>query len=410
MQDIFREKAIRFIDKCAFLFFGILVFFLPISNAAIESSFGFILMFLIARVIYSRPTFKDIKIFFKDGINLSLLVFYLCIGISLFASGSLFAKGFRAWFTKWGEGMVLFYAAQIFLNKRQVKLLLGILIASTFLVCADGLYQMIIGQDFIRGFSVVVTSGQTAHLSGVTATFKHYNDFAAFILPLFFIIFAFFRRSNKMVFNIFVLSTLILLLINLFFTYSRGAWVSFLITNLLIVLFFSDKQTKRFSFFFFLIFMIGIIIIPTMGERFMYIFKKGGDVTRFRVWGTAIAMFKDSFLLGKGLGSFMGCFRQYSTTLSIQYAHNCYLQILAETGLIGLLTFLWFLGEIILGSYKQLRLKFDRLFLGLFSAFLAFLIHIFFDTQLYALKLSILFWILASFLAIYTRNIKDRPV
>ena len=407
---MFREKAIRFIDKCAFLFFAILVFFLPISNAAIESSFGFILMFLIIRAIYSRPSFKDIKIFFKDGINLSLLVFYVCIGISIFAGGSLFAKGLRAWFTKWGEGVVLFYAAQIFLDKRRVKLLLGIFIASTFLVCVDGLYQMIIGQDFIRGFVIAKTSGITAHLSGVTATFRHYNDFAAFILPLFFIIFAFFRKSNKILFNVFISSTMLLLLINLFFTYSRGAWVSFLITNLLIILFFSDKTTKKFSLFFFLIFMIGIIIIPTMGERFVYIFQKGGDATRFRVWGTAIAMFKDSFLLGKGLGSFMGHFRQYSTTLSIQYAHNCYLQILAETGLVGLLAFLWFLGEIILGSYKQLRLKFDSLFLGLFSAFLAFLIHIFFDTQLYALKLSILFWVLASFLTVYTRNTKDVSV
>jgi len=409
LQDIFREKAIRFIDKCAFLFFVILVFSLPISNAAIESSFGFILMFFIIRAIYSRPAFKDIKIFFKDGINLSLLAFYICIGISLFASGSLFAKGFRAWFTKWGEGLALFYAAQIFLDKRRVKFLLCVLIASTFLVCADGLYQMITGQDFIRGFSIVATTGLTGHLSGVTATFRHYNDFAAFILPLFFIIFAFFRKSNKILFNTLISSTLILLLINLFFTYSRGAWVSFLITNLLIILFFSDKKTKKFSLFFFLIFMTGIIIIPTMGERFVYIFKKGGDATRFRVWGAAIAMFKDSFLLGKGLGSFMGCFRQYSN-LSIQYAHNCYLQILAETGLIGLLAFLWFLGEIILGSYKELRLKFDGLFLGLFSAFLAFLIHIFFDTQLYALKLSILFWVLASFLTIYTRNIKDTSV
>jgi len=274
LQDIFREKAISFIDKCAFLFFAILVFFLPISNAAIESSFGFILMFLILRAVYSRPSFKDIKDFFKDGINLSLLVFYICIGISLFASGSLLAKSFRAWFTKWGEGLVLFYAAQIFLNKRRVKLLLGVLIVSTFLVCIDGLFQMISGQDFIRGFSIATTSGLTSHLSGVTATFKHYNDFAAFILPLFFIVFAFFRRSNKILFHLLISVTIILILINLFFTYSRGAWISFLITNLLIVLFFSDKKTKKFSLLFFLIFMIGIIIIPTMGERFASFSKK----------------------------------------------------------------------------------------------------------------------------------------
>ena len=82
MQEVFREKAIRFIDKCAFLFFAVLVFALPISNAAIESSFGFVLMFLIIRAVYSKPSFEDIKSFFRDGANLSLLVFYICIGIS----------------------------------------------------------------------------------------------------------------------------------------------------------------------------------------------------------------------------------------------------------------------------------------------------------------------------------------
>jgi putative inorganic carbon (hco3(-)) transporter len=98
----------------------------------------------------------------------------------------------------------------------------------------------------------------------------------------------------------------------------------------------------------------------------------------------------------------MDFFRQYSSTLIIQYAHNCYLQILAETGLIGLMTFLWFLFELIRNGYKKIKTNNDLISLGLFTGFLAFLIHMFFDTQMYSLKLSMLFWILAAFLETYS--------
>jgi hypothetical protein len=52
-----------------------------------------------------------------------------------------------------------------------------------------------------------------------------------------------------------------------------------------------------------------------------------------------------------------------------------------------------------------MKKKIDYIITGLFWGFLAFLFHSFFDTHLYSLKLSILFWLLASFLAIYV--IKD---
>jgi len=77
------------------------------------------------------------------------------------------------------------------------------------------------------------------------------------------------------------------------------------------------------------------------------------------------------------------------------------LQILAETGLLGLISFLWFLKELIFRSYNKLKQKSNSLFLGVFGGFLAFLIHSFFDTQLYHLKLSILFWLLASFIVVH---------
>jgi O-antigen ligase len=405
MKEVVRERLINIIDKVAFFFFIVLVFFLPISKAAIESSFGFIFLMFIIRMLLKRPTYKEIQIFFKNRINLSLLIFYVCIGLSLIISGPLFKKSLHAWIFKWGEGFLLFYFAQIFLRWKHIKILLSVFIFSTFIICIDGLYQKISGIDFMRGFDVI----KTENFAAIRASFSHYNDFASFIVAMFFINCGILLYIRKFWLKLVLALLSLLIVVNLLFTYSRAAWVSFLVVCLLLVMFSPDKKTKLLLASFMAIFILGVIGMPSLRERFLLIVRRGGAAGRFEMWKAAILMFKDSPLLGKGLGTFMDYLPKYSN-LGSQYTHNCYLQILAETGLLGLVSFLWFLGEIITRCYKRLIKNFDILFLGVFLGFLAFLIHSFFDTQLYSLKLSILFWLLASFLAIYTIKYSESNV
>ncbi|MCQ9205432.1 MAG: O-antigen ligase family protein, partial [Omnitrophica bacterium] len=392
------EKLIDIIDKAAFFFFIVLIFFLPISNAIIECSFLFIFLCFILRTILKKPSLQDIKEFFGNRINLAFLIFYVCIGLSLFVT-PLFAKSFRAWVCKWGEGLALFYLAQIFLDTKRLKFLLKVFVVSAFLLCCDGLYQKITGIDFIRGFELI----ETPTFSGVTASFHHYNNFAAFLGVIFFINYGLLRKSNKIRVTLLLALLSVFILGNLFFTYSRGAWVAFLAVNVFLLIFFTPRKTKLVPLSLILIFLIGITCIPPLRERFLFMFQKGGDATRFEMWKSALTMFKESPFFGKGLGTFMDYLSQH-THLGYQYAHNCYLQILAETGILGLFSFLWATGLVVVRTYRKLIRKFDVLFLGLFCGLLAFLIHAFFDTQLYSLKLSILFWIITSFLAIYVRD------
>ena len=92
-----KEKIINIIDKAAVFFFIVLVFYLPISAAAIESSFGFIFFLAILKGIFVRPSRKDIENFFAHKVNLVVLVFYIYIGLSLFVSGDLFFKSLKVY-------------------------------------------------------------------------------------------------------------------------------------------------------------------------------------------------------------------------------------------------------------------------------------------------------------------------
>lgn len=70
---------------------------------------------------------------------------------------------------------------------------------------------------------------------------------------------------------------------------------------------------------------------------------------RLIIWGVAFDVFKDNPLFGVGLGNFRDEFFARSVTLHVElgyaslHAHNTYLEILAGTGLAGLLTYLSFL-------------------------------------------------------------------
>ncbi|MBU1112447.1 MAG: O-antigen ligase family protein [Candidatus Omnitrophica bacterium] len=329
------------------------------------------------------------------------MIFYIAISLSMFVSGPLLKKSFHAWFFKWGEGFLLFYFAQVFLNKKQIKWLIGLFLLSSLLINIDGLHQVIKGVSFIRNYPMLFHND----LLAPTATFRHYNDFASYLVVSFFLLFGFLLSTRQLSYRLILVLFLPLLLTNLFLTYSRGAWLSLMILIIFVFLFATTKRIKIVSLVFILGLLTALVSIPVIQERFLSIFKYGGDADRFRVWKAAFLMFNSSPLIGKGIGTFMDYLKQYgSQYFIVQYAHNCYLQILAETGMIGFLAFFWFLGELFSRGYRSIKANKNYLSMGIFCALSAFLIHSFFDTQLYSLRLSIMFWLLLSFLTIYVKE------
>ena len=103
-------------------------------------------------------------------------------------------------------------------------------------------------------------------------------------------------------------------------------------------------------------------------------------------------MIRDHPFVGRGIGTFMDYFHDYMPQFPTEYAHNCFLQIWAETGMFALLAFLGFC-IILLGTGMKTFLRTNNYaVLGLVCGLFGFLVHSFFDTQLYSLPLSMLFW------------------
>ena len=77
-----------------------------------------------------------------------------------------------------------------------------------------------------------------------------------------------------------------------------------------------------------------------------------GDV-RWAVWHGTLAAFREAPLRGVGLGAFQDVFRPYQPESVghwklVDYAHNDYLQLLVETGVVGALVLVWAIVSLIL--------------------------------------------------------------
>lgn len=127
-----------------------------------------------------------------------------------------------------------------------------------------------------------------------------------------------------------------------------------------------------------------------------------GLMDRRSVWGDTLAMFRAHPILGIGLGAFETVYPIYGRgngTFLIQFAHNDYLQILADAGAAGGALALWFIAAIFRAFFAGLKSR-DRLLSGLAlgagAGIFALLIHSLFDFNLQIPSNALLFLVLGA--------------
>jgi hypothetical protein len=133
-------------------------------------------------------------------------------------------------------------------------------------------------------------------------------------------------------------------------------------------------------------------------------------VWRLGVWEDSLKMVRERPIAGHGLNTYMRLFQDYrrktstGAIFSPTYAHNCYLQLMVETGWLGLLAFLWIIMKIFQSVIVSIKKKIIQdpdlqfLSIGLVSGIFAFFVHSFVDTNFYSLQLSSYLWVMTGVL------------
>ncbi|MBZ0166972.1 MAG: O-antigen ligase family protein [Candidatus Omnitrophica bacterium] len=438
-----RNQVINRCDQIMFYALCGLAWFLPISIALVEWMFAIAFIAWITKrgVIFSSlmqaesPSawLSRVKLFglsFKpkqNAINLPVLVFFAVIIVSaVFGIHPL--KSLSAILTKvlqWFFTAII--VVEVVTSKKRLRIMGAVLLASVVLVTLNGLFQYMTGTGLIR--QRVVMDGRR-----VMSTFRHPNDLAGWLTIMLPLVFSFsfiqfFRmREGRDAFlegsddsgffqsRLFVaLSALLLALaaFNLGVTYSRGGWLACGVVLLALVI---RKPKMLIPFALIGSLFLAVFVVKMIGDRetniggsYVNIFTNVSD--RGKIWGEGWGPVRERPLLGIGVNNYVEMAEKRHFVWQ-QYAHNCYLQMLVETGVLGLAVFLWILVRLFREGLRQLPKVRDRFphhfLLGLLAGQAAFLIQSFFDTNFYSTQLSSLMWLTAGLIMAIPRVELDR--
>jgi hypothetical protein len=289
-------------------------------------------------------------------------------------------------------------------SKQQIKNILGILGASTLLVLVFGLHQALINGYGDLYFWLYPKQEDTLQpwVGRVPSFLGHFNLLAGYlnlVLPLaigFSVVLA--DRMWKYSARLFLMVGIIVLIL----TQSRGGLIAFCGVMMLAIWYFGPTVKARLRLSVLLLVCVGLafLSLTAYSERFSEV----DDWTYFQrlaVYGSAWNMFTSSPILGVGFSNFRENYdpAMIGAEIGALDAHNLYLKSLAETGLLGAVTYFAMFGLIF--RTAQLRFRSRRWLLdGILSfavmgGLCSVLIHGFVDYVFdVSPQVAALFWVL----------------
>jgi O-antigen ligase len=217
--------------------------------------------------------------------------------------------------------------------------------------------------------------GQSSAEGFLTGTFdKEHNSFAAYVLLLVCLFFAKASLTPRRLERGLLVLLMVVGLALLTFAFSRTAYVAVPIALLAIVHRRWGGRSVLLATLFMLaiVILLGLLVRPEVRERFTSIVQVasggGQDVsynTRLALWRNAFDRLIETGFLGVGLYGF-------------HYLDNYFVRALVETGPIGFVLFLWFLGTLLLWLWRRCDVTEDSetraVSLGLYGATVGLLV------------------------------------
>lgn len=239
-------------------------------------------------------------------------------------------------------------------------------------------------------------------------SFVNRHNFAAYIemtiaLPLGLIFAGAVKKDKRLLY----ITAIALMGVALLLSKSRGGLVAFLAEIvLLVILTRKSSSSKQFGL---KIALAGLLVVGIIGGA---IFVGGEssltriaetatskDVTtdRGHIWRVTLSAISHNMPFGAGLGAFGVAYTpydDYNGLERVEQAHNDYLQVLSDAGIVGLLIGLFFLYTLTRTGIRNTRTKnaYRRgVAIGAFSGCFAILVHSIFDFVLHITAISTLF-------------------
>jgi len=412
-----------------------LIFVLPVSIALLDSFAGLTIFFyflkkinrmcldwpvstsqmnLLSKIRFIWKSFSPPDNFLNRPLQFLSLAVFISVIFSQYPALSL-----AAFVGKFLKCIFLYFSfIEAFSDEKRIRIFLALFMLSAFVTILSGIVQYCQGHDFLKRHSFA--GGR------INASFFTANGFGAYLLPVIGLVaclsFAAIVRQRSWILGGVLILFLVLSLTCLCWTYSRSSWVGFL--AIIFVMFLLDRRKALLAGALLLVFILTFLpslhyvrhlhlindINSDQNENTPFNLKpllRQGGSGRHDFWKKAISIIRSSPVYGTGLNTYSRVIKRDHNLAEQWYAHNSYLQMTAETGLLGLACFLWMLFVLLrygLVYCKQFEDYWPLTYLqGSVAGLFGYLIQSFFDNTFYSVQLSVLLWTLIGLMVAITR-------
>lgn len=318
---------------------------------------------------------------------------WLLAGVASLAAGTAWALGVRGLVKMAQAAATAWIGADLSRRAGLCQAWLGLLGVVAAVLVVDGVAQARLGTDVLR-LRPLSVKGQ------VTGPFHTPNGYGGYLVGVFPMLVGLAatqwheRRRREAVLVAAVLGGI---LVALLLARSRGAWVG-LVVGLAVV----AGARRRWALAGGLVAALGV----AMGLGLWGLGRELSFQDRLVMWGQATRMIAARPILGHGPNTYVAASGAYRDPVAERfihgehpehrsYAHNCFLQMGAELGLVGLAMFVGLMGQVVANSWRALRAADGGtawLLAGVLGGIAATLTHSVVDTNLYSLPLATFFW------------------
>ncbi|MDD5489069.1 MAG: O-antigen ligase family protein [Candidatus Moranbacteria bacterium] len=251
-------------------------------------------------------------------------------------------------------------------------------------------------------FGKLVTDNPSwlVNVSGKTwmRAFGFFSDphmFSIFTSLCFFVGLGYFAWEKKRKWKILAGIGIAIMFFAIIFSFSRGAYLGVIMGSLFflaVLAIRSGNAGKIAAGGAILFFLASVFFQGTIQSRLASAFnlKEGSNAERAKNWQQALGVTRDYPLSGVGLGNYASYIAPASGERSSIYAHNTFLDISAETGILNGLVFS---ALILAGLWRNVASK-NFLNLGIASGLVYFLVHGFFDTPIWSPQVMVILLVL----------------
>jgi len=307
----------------------------------------------------------------------------------------------------------IFYILTVQLLRKKNMLQATVIVIAVFggLLAFSSILQFYLTEDMLLWFR---HSPNNSIVVGPYNNHNHYAGLMELIFPVVLGLFLFYRprigntslikgiaeilSQEKANIHILIGTSALIIGISIFVSLSRGAMISTCFSLLVFIIFLMKRQISKGN----TALMIGVIMLTILSigwfgwdqifERFAKLKNAQGVIyeSRLDFWKDTQDIIKQYKITGAGIGTFSDVYPLHRSVKSdkfLTHAHNDYLELLAEGGMIGFLLAISFFITFFYKSYRVFAKRRDAfsiyIYIGCITAIVSILLHSFTDFNMH---------------------------